>query len=102
MLVLGAVASDALPVPTELTNIVTFIFVDNAKGEHVPYGTGFFVVIPIETCAPHDGMRAGQVYLVLPASVWVEVEAAAVEVDGGLEVLPVAEPAGRGPDPLDL
>ena len=31
----------------------------------------------------------------------VEVEAAAVEVDGGLEVLAVAEPAGGGPDRLD-
>src|SRR2546422_2946653 len=39
---------------------------------------------------------------VLPASVWVEVEAAAVEVDRRLEVLPVAEAAGGVPDPLDL
>src|SRR5438093_4201512 len=39
---------------------------------------------------------------VLPASVWVEVEAPAVEVDRGLEVLPVAETAGGVPDPLDL
>src|SRR5206468_5398106 len=39
---------------------------------------------------------------VLPASVWVKVEAAAVEVDRGLEVLPVAEAAGGVPDPLDL
>src|SRR5438552_5410100 len=42
------------------------------------------------------------VLLVLPASVWVKVEAAAVEVDRGLEVLPVAEAAGGVPDPLDL
>src|SRR5437667_4856223 len=41
-------------------------------------------------------------YWVLPASVWVKVEAAAVEVDRGLEVLPVAEAAGGVPDPLDL
>src|SRR5439155_17838543 len=41
-------------------------------------------------------------FLVLPASVWVEVEAAAVEVDRRLEVLPVAEAAGGVPDPLDL
>src|SRR5438046_7475345 len=40
--------------------------------------------------------------MVLPASVWVEVEAAAVEVDRRLEVLPVAEAAGGVPDPLDL
>src|SRR5213592_1001784 len=40
--------------------------------------------------------------MVLPASVWVKVEAAAVEVDRGLEVLPVAETAGGVPDPLDL
>src|SRR5206468_11749583 len=40
--------------------------------------------------------------LVLPASVWVEVEAAAVEVDRRLEVLPVAEAAGGVTDPLDL
>src|SRR5438093_805216 len=40
--------------------------------------------------------------MVLPASVWVKVEAAAVEVDRGLEVLPVAEAAGGVPDPLDL
>src|SRR5437899_2421260 len=40
--------------------------------------------------------------VVLPASVWVEVEAPAVEVDRGLEVLPVAETAGGVPDPLDL
>src|SRR5438132_6787772 len=39
---------------------------------------------------------------VLPASVWVEVEAPAVEVDRGLEVLPVAETASGVPDPLDL
>src|SRR5205814_5042829 len=39
--------------------------------------------------------------MVLPASVWVEVEAAAVEVDRRLEVLPVAEAAGGVPDPLD-
>src|SRR6266849_2192188 len=38
----------------------------------------------------------------LPASVWVEVKAAAVEVDRRLEVLPVAEAAGGVPDPLDL
>src|SRR6266446_6754504 len=41
-------------------------------------------------------------FSVLPASVWVEVQAAAVEVDGGLEVLPVPVAAGRVPDPLDL
>src|SRR5881397_1766609 len=40
--------------------------------------------------------------LVLPASVWVEVKAAAVEVDRRLEVLPVAEAAGGVADPLDL
>jgi hypothetical protein len=39
---------------------------------------------------------------VLPASVWVEVEAPAVEVDRGLEVLAVAEAARRVADPLDL
>src|SRR5213593_2202452 len=43
-----------------------------------------------------------QSFSVLPASVWVKVEAAAVEVDRGLEVLPVAEAAGGVPDPLDL
>ena len=37
------------------------------------------------------------VLVVLLASVWVEVQAAAVEVDRGLEVLPVAVAAG-GPD----
>src|SRR5207247_1101008 len=40
-------------------------------------------------------------FLVLPASVWVEVEAAA-EVDRRLEVLPVAKAAGSVPDPLNL
>src|SRR5436190_7544324 len=39
---------------------------------------------------------------VLPASVWVEVEAPAVEVDRGLEVLPVAEATGGVAEPLDL
>src|SRR5881628_692724 len=43
-----------------------------------------------------------KVEMVLPASVWVEVEAGAVEVDCRLEVLPVAEAAGGVPDPLDL
>ncbi len=33
----------------------------------------------------------------LPASVWVEIEAAAVEVDGGLEGLPVARGASSEP-----
>src|SRR5205809_3486225 len=39
--------------------------------------------------------------MVLPASVWVEVELPAVEVDRGLEVLAVAEAAGGVADPLD-
>src|SRR5439155_22410917 len=39
---------------------------------------------------------------VLPASVWVKVEPAAVEVDRGLEVLAVAEATGGVADPLDL
>src|SRR2546422_6900913 len=46
--------------------------------------------------------RTGVTSPVLPASVWVEVKAAAVEVDRRLEVLPVAEAAGGVPDPLDL
>src|SRR6266566_4808906 len=41
------------------------------------------------------------IFLVLPASVWVEVELPAVEVDRGLEVLAVAEAAGGVADPLD-
>src|SRR5436190_23401600 len=41
-------------------------------------------------------------FSVLPASVWVEVKAAAVEVDRRLEVLRVAEAAGGVADPLDL
>ena len=32
---------------------------------------------------------------------WVEIETATVEVDGRLEVLGIAEPAGRLLDPLD-
>src|SRR5712664_4270470 len=56
-------------------------------------------------CAPLKytsiSLSTGQ-KMVLPTSVWVEVEAAAVEVDRRLEVLPVAEAAGGVPDPLDL
>src|SRR5262249_9506499 len=39
--------------------------------------------------------------LALPAFVWVEIESSTVKVDGGLEVLRVAEAAGRLLDPLD-
>src|SRR5437667_9946992 len=41
-------------------------------------------------------------FWVLPASVWVKVEPAAMEVDRGLEVLAVAEATGGVADPLDL
>jgi len=33
----------ALPIPSDVKNIVTFIFIKNDKGELVPNGTGFFV-----------------------------------------------------------
>ena len=36
----------------------------------------------------------------LPALVWVEVQSPAVEIDGGAEVLPVAEAPSRVRDPL--
>src|SRR5206468_2857611 len=62
-----------------------------------PVGTG------VEAGAEdHDLTDTAFKLMVLPASVWVKVEAAAVEVDRGLEVLPVAEAAGGVPDPLDL
>src|SRR5438034_6951020 len=44
-----------------------------------------------------DEHHKAKKFQVLPASVWVKVEAAAVEVDRGLEVLPVAEAAGGVP-----
>src|SRR5215475_7565169 len=40
-------------------------------------------------------------FMALPAFVWVEIESSTVRVDGGLEVLRVAEAAGRLLDPLD-
>jgi len=40
--------------------------------------------------------------MVHPGSVWVEVESATVEVDGGLEVLPVPIPADSPLDGHDL
>src|SRR5207249_4116069 len=52
--------------------------------------------------SPSEPRPSAQANLVLPASVWVKVQAAAVEVDGSLEVLAVAEAAGRVADPLDL
>ena len=65
---------------------------------------------------PSNALEAGQVATilgdyaqtpglflqVLPASVWVEVQATAVEVDGRLEVLSVPVTAGRVADPLDF
>src|SRR2546427_7401213 len=66
--------------------------------------------LPLVQCLPPEPSGFGRYLAVpmkvkkqaLPASVWVKVEAAAVEVDRGLEVLPVAEAAGGVPDPLDL
>ena len=45
---------------------------------------------------PDGGEQASHllIFQVLPASMWVKVEAAAVEVDCGLEVLAVAKAAG--------
>src|SRR5262249_61456368 len=40
-------------------------------------------------------------FLALPAFVWVEIKSSAVKVDGDLEVLRVAEAAGRLLHPLD-
>ena len=42
------------------------------------------------------------VLLALPALVWVEVQSPTVEIDGGAEVLPIAEASSRVRDPLDL
>src|SRR5213079_2560615 len=54
--------------------------------------------MPIRSCRATPRFQK----MVLPASVWVEVEAPAVEVDRGLEVLPVAEATGGVAEPLDL
>lgn len=42
---LGLPDATAVTIPTEVKNIVTFVFLRNPKGNLVPQGTGFFVAI---------------------------------------------------------
>src|SRR5439155_13254513 len=67
-------------------------------------GAGWCPYAALRPLSGRDTFRRRAVFgkKVLPASVWVQVEAAAMEVDRGLEVLAVAEAAGSVPDPLDL
>src|SRR4029434_2044892 len=70
------------------------------RGDAWPKDSRFFRVLLNQGGATvADSTRHG--VRALPGFVWVEVEATAVEVDGRLEVLGVAEPAGRLLDPLD-
>ena len=46
--------------------------------------------------------KSGPLVLALPGLAWVQIESAAVEVDGCFEVLGIAEAAGHALDLLDL
>src|SRR6185437_2243149 len=51
---------------------------------------------------PRSARRHNSFLLALPGSAWVQIEPSAVEVDGCLEVLDVAETAGHALDLLNL
>ena len=65
-----------------------------SKSEFLDYAVAHPVALPFWIWA--------FLYLALPGLAWVQIESAAVEVDGDLEVLGVAEAAGHALDFLNL